>query len=281
MITSLQGKAARVRAGQSAPARILEVLQQGDTLKLEPGATVAVTWYADGHRETASGPASLQVAATRLEGPGVQRSRGSPALATLQPRSTPGSGQAAVTTRGGEESLVTVLPLYRVLPSQLSFRVQLDWQVDSLRVQVLDASNKVVLERRRVKHDPNKPLQLTGSDARGLQEGQMYTLQVFDEDSGQLLASRLFQVVDGETDRKMAQALASAQPGDLASLVETALVADELGLTDMALAYVHLAIQRAPSPELLRWAAALYLQNFQKTEAQTCYRLAEELERGR
>jgi hypothetical protein len=252
-VTDVTGQ---VRRGDRA-LRLLEQLAEGDRLVLASGATLSATWYSDGRRETVQGPAEVTVTAAGLSGAPVTRSPRTSALGGLRaPVSSSPGAQLAVTGRGVTPALLAAQPACRVSAAGLSF-----W-IDPPREAALPLKLEILDARGRPAFPPQKlaPLQfpLEWRCPRALAAGQSYLLKVSDA-RGVPVAVRLFTVLDAAGEQALAAELERlrASPARVADYVELALLAQDLGLTEVALQAVGQALQERPDPRLLEWAAEL------------------------
>lgn len=277
MITRVQGAVQVVPAGSKSGQRadLLRPLQVGDRLEVPDRGLVQVVIYADGHQESAAGPATATVSASGLQGPTVRKSRSSQALAGLHTEAALGGSRGATATRHQEPRLpfpeVVLTPDAPVRNGRPVFGLPpLPGDGARIFIGLRDFSGKVVAEQAL------QDAERTWSPPEELPPGR-YQVLLFEE-SGNVLARRVIAV--GPADARLAGLLKELQTGttgDPAPFVLASLVLETEGLLESALDAAEMALALEPSPALLRHAADLAARLGRSTQAAAYSRLAETL----
>jgi hypothetical protein len=252
LVVDLQGKANVIEQGRTTRLEMLSYIRPQMEIEIGPGATLAVTWYANSSEQRFKGPARLKVLPDRIQvaqgAPGQERALGEDKVSAAKRGVSTRLAQAALTMRSIHPAAdISPAKGSRVMTLRPQFRWTSDSGSDSSRFTLRGALGEPIVQMT-VKGDS-----LRLSDSIVLEWGKRYRWTVQDARGGPMVEGD-FEVITRE---QVAQ-LGKLRPAAKASFSDRVLYAaalDDLGLkADSRELWRKLAAERPDDAALKRFA---------------------------
>jgi hypothetical protein len=253
LVVDLQGMVNVIEQGRTTRMEMLSYIRPQTEIEIGPGATLALTWYANSSEHRFKGPARLKVSQDGIQviqgAPGQERALGEEKVSAARRGVSTRLAQAALTMRSMRAAAdITPAAGSRVMTLRPQFRWTLDGGSGSYRFTLRGALGEPLVQMTA----KGESLQL--SDSIVLEWGKRYRWTVQDARGGSV-GEGDFEVIT----REQVARLGKLRPGANASFSDRVLYAaalDDLGLkAESRELWRKLAAERPDDAALRRFAA--------------------------